>query len=195
MKKIIGFPFFQHRFVDCGQIEFPSNFREADLLINELRVIDDPIIESRDFSDNAMVLSKIDNITRRVNDIGLVIITIFILTSLLVVYNTVRVAIYTHRQEIEIMRLVGASNSFIYMPHIFSSLIYSLVSVAIIIAIFYPFLSLLQPYLEVFFMGYNVNILNYFISNFATIFGLQFLGILLINALASLFAVSRYTKV
>ena len=72
---------------------------------------------------------------------------------------------------------------------------YSLISVAIIIAIFYPFLSLLQPYLEIFFMGYNVNILSYFIANFATIFGLQFLGILLINALASLFAVSRYTKV
>lgn len=173
----------------------PNNFKEADLLINELRVIDDPIIESRDFSDNTMVLNKIDNITRRVNDIGLVIITIFILTSLLVVYNTVRVAIYTHRQEIEIMRLVGASSAFIYMPYIFSALMYSLISVAIIIAIFYPFLSLLQPYLEIFFMGYNVNILSYFIANFATIFGLQFLGILLINALASLFAVSRYTKV
>ncbi len=173
----------------------PKDFKEADLLINELRVIDDPIIESRDFSDNTMVLNKIDNITRRVNDIGLVIITIFILTSLLVVYNTVRVAIYTHRQEIEIMRLVGASSAFIYMPYIFSALMYSLISVAIIIAIFYPFLSLLQPYLEIFFMGYNVNILSYFIANFATIFGLQFLGILLINALASLFAVSRYTKV
>ena len=172
-----------------------AQFKEADLLINELRVIDDPIIESRDFSDNTMVLNKIDNITRRVNDIGLVIITIFILTSLLVVYNTVRVAIYTHRQEIEIMRLVGASSAFIYMPYIFSALMYSLISVAIIIAIFYPFLSLLQPYLEIFFMGYNVNILSYFIANFATIFGLQFLGILLINALASLFAVSRYTKV
>lgn len=173
----------------------PKDFKEADLLINELRVIDDPIIESRDFSDNTMVLNKIDNITRRVNDVGLVIITIFILTSLLVVYNTVRVAIYTHRQEIEIMRLVGASSAFIYMPYIFSALMYSLISVAIIIAIFYPFLSLLQPYLEIFFMGYNVNILSYFIANFATIFGLQFLGILLINALASLFAVSRYTKV
>lgn len=173
----------------------PKDFKEADLLINELRVIDDPIIESRDFSDNTMVLNKIDNITRRVNDIGLVIITIFILTSLLVVYNTVRVAIYTHRQEIEIMRLVGASSAFIYMPYIFSALMYSLISVAIIIAIFYPFLSLLQPYLEIFFMGYNVNILSYFIANFATIFGLQFLGILLINALTSLFAVSRYTKV
>lgn len=173
----------------------PNNFQEANLLINELRVIEDPIIESRDFSDNAMVLSKIDNITKRVNDVGLVIITIFILTSLLVVYNTVRVAIYTHRQEIEIMRLVGASNAFIYMPHIFSALIYSLASVGIIIALFYPFLSLLQPYLEVFFMGYNVNILSYFIDNFATIFSLQFLGILAINVLASLFAVSRYTKV
>jgi len=176
-------------------IIIPNNFSEASLLINELRMIDDPIIESRDFSDNTMVLSKIDNITKRINDIGLVIIIIFVLTSILVVYNTVRVAIYTHRQEIEIMRLVGASNAFIYLPFVFSAFVYSLVSVVIIIAVFYPFLSLFQPYLEVFFMGYNVNILNYFINNFIFIFGLQFLAILFINVLASLFAVRRYAKV
>lgn len=173
----------------------PENFSEANLLINELRMIDDPIIESRDFSDNTMVLSKIENITKRINDIGLVIIAIFILTSILVVYNTVRVAIYTHRQEIEIMRLVGASNAFIYLPHVFSALVYSLISVVIIIALVYPFLSLVQPYLEVFFMGYNVNILNYFIDNFALIFSLQFLAILFINVVASLLAVRRYAKV
>jgi cell division transport system permease protein len=176
-------------------IIIPNNFSEAGLLINELRMIDDPIIESRDFSDNTMVLSKIDNITRRINDIGLVIIAIFILTSVLVVYNTVRVAIYTHRQEIEIMRLVGASNSFIYLPYVFSAFIYSLFSIAVIVAVFYPFLSLLQPYLEVFFMGYNVNILNYFINNFIFIFGLQFLAILFINIVASLLAVRRYASV
>jgi len=135
----------------------PKKFSEANLLINDLRMIDNPIIESRDFSDNTMVLDKIDNITKRVNEVGLFIIAIFILTSILVVYNTIRVAIYTHRQEIEIMRLVGASNAFIYLPHVFSAFIYSLVSVVIIVAVFYPFLTLLQPYLEIFFMGYNVN--------------------------------------
>lgn len=173
----------------------PKNFEESNLLINELKMINNPIIESRDFSDNSVILNKINSITKRVNEIGLFIIGIFILVSLLVVYNTIRVAIYTHRQEIEIMRLVGASNFFIYMPYLFSALIYALLSVLIIIAVFYPLLTLLQPYLEVFFMGYNVNILNYFVDNFLWIFGAQFLVVLAINMIASLFAVRKYARI
>ncbi len=173
----------------------PASFEESALLINELRVLDSPIIESRDFTDNTSILGKIGAITKRINEAGLFMISIFILTSLLVVYNAIRVAIYTHRQEIEIMRLVGASNFFIYMPYVFSAFIYSLLSVLIIIALFYPFLTLLQPYLEVFFTGYNVNIVSYFLSNFWAIFGLQFLAILAINILASLAAVRKYARV
>lgn len=173
----------------------PSNLEESNLLINELRVLDNPIIESRDFSDNSVILTKINDITRRVSEIGLFIIIIFIVTSLLVVYNAIRVSIYTHRKEIEIMRLVGASNWFVYMPFMFSAFIYAFLSIVIMIALFYPFLSLLQPYLEVFFTGYNVNILSYFVSNFWAIFGIQFLVILFINIIASWFAVRRYARV
>jgi cell division transport system permease protein len=173
----------------------PSNFEESGLLINELKVLDNPIIESRDFSDNTVILAKINTITKRVNEVGLFIIGIFILTSLLVVYNAIRVAIYTHRQEIEIMRLVGASNFFVYMPYIFSAFIYALFGTLLIIAVFFPFLTLLQPYLEVFFMGYNINILAYFLENFLMIFGAQFIAILFINMIASLFAVRKYAQV
>ncbi|MDP2947364.1 MAG: hypothetical protein Q8N88_04570, partial [Nanoarchaeota archaeon] len=60
---------------------------------------------------------------------------------------------------------------------------------------FYPFLTLLQPYLETFFMGYNVNILSYFVDNFFLIFGVQLLAVLVINIVASLFAVRKYAKV
>lgn len=173
----------------------PANLEESETLINRLRTIDSPIIESRDFSDNSSILQKINNITKRVNEVGLFIIAIFILTSMLVVYNAIRVAIYTHRQEIEIMRLVGASNFFIYMPYLVSAFFYSLVSLLIVIAVFYPFLSLLQPYLEVFFTGYSVNILTYFVDHFWGIFSLQFLAVLAINIVASLLAVRKYAKV
>jgi hypothetical protein len=65
----------------------------------------------------------------------------------------------------------------------------------IVVSVFYPFLTLLQPYLEVFFTGYNVNILTYFVDNFWTIFGSQFIVIILINLIATLFAVKKYSKV
>lgn len=173
----------------------PADFNESNLVINELKVLDSPIIESRDFSDNTVILQKINAITERVNEVGLLIISIFILTSLLVVYNAIRVAIYTHRQEIEIMRLVGASNFFIYLPYLFSALVYSLASVLIIIGVFYPFLSLLQPYLEAFLVDSQVGLLAYFLNNFLVIFGAQFLVVLAINAIASLFAVRKYAKI
>ena len=173
----------------------PSDLDNSSLLISELRALEDPIIESRDFSDNATILNKITSITKKANEIGLMVIIIFIITSLLVVYNAIRVAIYTHRQEIEIMRLVGASNFFIYLPYLVSAFIYSLISMLIVVSVFYPFLTLLQPYLEVFFTGYNVNILTYFVDNFWTIFGSQFIVIILINLIATLFAVKKYSKV
>jgi len=173
----------------------PNNFDESNLVINELKVIDNPIIESRDFSDNTSILEKINLITKRVNEIGLIIISVFILASLLIVYNAIRVTIYTHRQEIEIMRLVGASDAFIYMPYLFSALVYTLFSLLLIISIFYPFLTLLQPYLEAFFLGYNINILSYFVDNFWQIFGAQFMAVLAINIIASWLAVKKYARV
>ncbi len=173
----------------------PSNLEDSSLLIQQLERWDSAIIESRDFTDNSLIVNRINNITQRINEVGMVIIALFIFISLLVVYNAIRVSVYTHRQEIEIMRLVGASNFFIYMPFIFSALIYTLISVLIVVILFYPFLSLLQPYLEVFFAGYTLNILSFFVTNFWIIFGIQFLGILLINIIASLLAIRRYAKV
>lgn len=173
----------------------PEDVSQTETLIESLKRINSEAIESRDFSDNSLILEKINRITKRIEEVGLLLISIFVLTSLLVVYNAVRVAIYTHRQEIEIMRLVGASNYFIYLPYLASALIYTIVSLLLIIIVFYPFLSLLQPYLEAFFSGYNINILAYFLDNFFLIFGWQFLVILFINVAASLFAVRKYARI
>jgi cell division transport system permease protein len=173
----------------------PKNADEVADLIEELKVLDSEIIESRDFADNSLILERINNITNRINDIAIIIIAVFIITSLLVIYNSIKVAIYTHKKEIEIMRLVGASNVFIHAPYLISSLVYTLVASLIIIGITFPLLSIAQPYLEVFFVGYNINVVKYFYSNFLLIFGLQFLSIAIINMVASYLAVRKYSKI
>jgi cell division transport system permease protein len=173
----------------------PKGSDKVESLISRLNVYESDLIESRNFSDHKVVLEKINNITDKASKVGMVISLIFIFITLLVVYNAIRVAIYTHKREIGIMRLVGASNSFVYMPFILSSLIYTLISLFVIVLIFYPFLTLLQPYLEAFFVGYNINIISYFKANFLIIFGSQFLGIAFINILASLLAIKKYADV
>ncbi len=173
----------------------PRNIDNSDEFISELDKIQDDIIESRDFEDHKLILAKIDSITKKINDAGIFISSVFILITVLLVYNSVRVAIYTHRREIRIMRLVGASNWFIRLPYIFSSLIFTLCGLAIMLALFFPFLNLLQPYLETFFVNYHINIIEYFKAGFFQIFGLQLAGLALVNVLASLIAVNKYSRV
>lgn len=173
----------------------PKNIDQYDDLIDRLNKMEDDIIESRNFDSHKVLLGKVNAITAKVNQVSMIVSLIFIFVTIMVVYNAVRVAIYTHRREIKIMRLVGASKWFIRMPYIFSSLIYTLMGVLIIITVYYPFLSLLQPYLEAFFVGYSINILQYFNDNFWAIFGGQFVAASLVNVLASLVAIRKYSKV
>ena len=173
----------------------PKNIDHLDELIANLNKIEDPIIESRNFTNYKLMLSKINGITDKVSETGILLSLIFVFITLLVVYNSVRVAIYTHKTEIAVMKLVGASNSFVYLPYIFSALIYTIVSLLFIMLIFFPFLTLLQPYLVTFFIGYNINIFGYFSSNVLQIFGLQFLAAATINIGASLIAVKKYANI
>ena len=164
-------------------------------LINNINRIQNDIIESRNFDNPKAMLEKINAIAIKVNEAGMFVTLIFILITVLVVYNSIRVAIYTHQREIKIMRLVGASNWFIRAPYIFSSLIYTLFGLILTIAVFYPFLTILQPYLETFFSGYSLNIISYFRVSFWRLFILEFLAAGAINVFASWVAVRKYSKV
>lgn len=172
-----------------------NNVDQYDSLTLNLNKIEDNIIESKNFDNHKLILEKINNISQKINKVGLFVSLVFIVTTILVVFNSVRVAIYTHRKEIAIMKLVGASNWFVKAPFLISGAIYSLLGTLVIIAIFYPFLTLLQPYLEAFFVGYDLNIVSYFNSHFLAIFGLEFLGTALINMIASFTALGRYSRV
>jgi cell division transport system permease protein len=172
-----------------------KNIDQYDELITNLNKIDSDIIESRNFDDHKESLAKINAISRKINEIGVLISFIFVVITLLVVFNAIRVAIYTHKREIGIMRLVGASNWFVRSPFLVSAIIYALLGVLIIIAIFYPFLVIVQPYVETFFSGYDINLVGYFNNNFINIFGMEFLGAVFINILASYTAIRRYSKV
>ncbi len=173
----------------------PKETESLDSLSHEINKINSDIIQSQNFTDHEAILNKINDVTNKVSNAGIVVSVIFILITLLVVYNSIRVAIYTHEREISIMRLIGASNSFIYTPFLFSSLFYTLIGLVVVISIFYPFLTLLQPYLDTFFTNYNINMINYFNSHFFIIFGLQFACIALINIIASFIAVKKYSNI
>lgn len=168
--------------------------RYDDLVVNLDRLNTD-IIDSKNSDNPKTMLDKINRIAGKVNEVGMIISLVFVVITILVVYNTIRVNIYTHNREIKVMRLVGASNWFIRAPFLFSGIIYAFFGLVVTAGLFFPFLTLLHPYLKTFFAGYNLDIIQFFKTNWFLIFGLQFIVSSLINIVASLIAVRKYSKI
>ncbi|MBI4117781.1 MAG: ABC transporter permease [Parcubacteria group bacterium] len=155
----------------------------------------DDVIFDKSFDDNAEVIGRITSISDEVKKIGLFLSVLFGMVAVVVVFNTMRMTLYTHKDEIAIMKLVGASASFIRLPYVFQGFFLSLLSMVILVAILYPLMILIQPYADVFFGELNVNLYEYFRSNFALIFGVQFFVVLILNVVSSVLAVAKYHKV
>ena len=152
-------------------------------------------IEDQEFTDAKLLIEGISSYSQKIQQGGLLISLLFIIISILVVFNTIQVGIYTHREEIGIMKLVGASNSFIRSPFLIEGMIYSIVSVILLAAILYPLLSFSQPYVNEFFKEYSANLTTLLNQNLLKIFGLQLLLAVAITTLSSFIAVRRYLKV
>lgn len=152
-------------------------------------------IRQKDFSDYQSIVSKIRQTTNQIRDAGIVISLIFFLIALLIIFNTVRVAIFIHRDEIGIMRLVGASNNFIRSPFLLETVFMSLVSVLVVIALVYPTLAFLDPKFHQYFGGEETGLVTYFEQNGWWIFGAQFLALLVITMASTGLAIRKHLKV
>jgi len=150
------------------------------------------LIESKDFEDHRLFIAKITNITTKVNVAVVVVALIFTLISILIISNAIKMAIYTHRDEIVAMKLVGATNWFVRAPFLFQGIIFGLLSVLVTIILVYPLLGLMQPYV---IAETNFNIISYFNHNFIIIFSLEFIGAIIINLLSSYWSVNKYLNV
>ena len=152
------------------------------------------IIERRDFDDHEVIINKITSTKDKVKKLGFIIIGIFSFIAALIVFNTVRIAIYTHRDEIKIMKLVGATNWFIRSPFLLEEVFYALISSLILVSLFYPLLDFIQPHFN-YFLEYDFDLISYFKNNFFFIFGLEFLAIVAINIVSSFIAMKKYLEV
>jgi len=154
-----------------------------------------PYIQETRFEDYRTVISSLTNLANQAKRAGLAVSLLFIFISLLVVFNTIRMNIYTQREEIGIMRLVGASSWFIRGPMLIESVIYSFLATAVTSLLFYPTLKWAQPYVGTFFKGYNFDMLQYFSDHWFVYFGSLFIGASLLSMLASTIAMRRYLKI
>lgn len=110
--------------------------------------------------------------------------------SIMIAFNTIRLTIYTARDEIGVMNLVGASRWYVRGPFMIAGILYGVIATLIVLLILYPLTAWMGPASETFFVTFNV--FDYFINSFTYLFfSLMGAGILL-GALSSYLAIRRY---
>ncbi len=152
-------------------------------------------IEDKEFTESKLLIERISEYSGKVQRAFVFISLIFIVISILVVFNTIQIGIYTHREEIGIMKLVGASNKFVRSPFLVEGFIYSLIGVIVLLILLYPVLALVQPYIDGFFKEYTLNLVTALNQNFIKFFGTELLIALIITTASSFLATRKYLKV
>ncbi len=138
-------------------------------------------------------IDKLNNIIGWVDTVGFWLSMLFILMSCMIVYNTIRLAIFVYRDEIAVMKLVGASNMFIRGPFVVEAILYALVATIITLVIFYPATIWVTKKTVFFFEGMNIH--QYFLQHFFALTGVLLLSGVLLAVISSLLAVRKYLKV
>jgi len=151
------------------------------------------IIDKINYYQNRVVIERLTKILDSTKRLGIIISIILIIISLLVTFNTVRLAIYSSREEIGIMRLVGASGKFVSGPFVIEGIMHGIIASIVTMALFYPCTLWLGKMTQNFFGG--INIFEYYVSNFVQMF-LIILGTgIILGAISSFIAVRRYLRV
>lgn len=150
------------------------------------------IIDKVNYMQNKEVIEKLGKIVMDVKTAGLGLTLALAVIVFLVTFSAIRLAIYSSREEIGIMRLVGATNWFIRGPFIVEGMLYGIIASIVTVAFLYPLFYFISPKLSGFlpigdiFIYFQANLLSFF---------LLLLGIgVILGAFSSLIAVTKYLK-
>jgi len=151
------------------------------------------LIYKVDFSQKEDTIKKVYSITRSINIFGLVLGVILVIVAMLVVFNTVKLAIENSKEEISTMRIVGASDWFIRGPFIIQGIIYGIISFIICILLSGLSAYFLSPKISAVLPGFDI--FSYFLTNW-WIFVLIQLGFGVgVGIVSSFIVVRRYLDI
>jgi len=141
-------------------------------------------------------IDKITSATHFIQQVGFIAVIIFIVISMLIIFNTIQMAIFNRRDELQIMRLLGASTWYIRGPFIVETIFYGIVSAVVSVSICNSLFLLASSTFDASSLGLlDITFANkYFTDHFWLILTLQLTIGILIGAVSSFIATRRYLK-
>ena len=178
------------------QAKLPSQYEGIARFLNNDNALSKggtPIVRKVNFYEHEASITALGRIIDATHKLGIALTAILILISVLITFNTIRLTIYTAREEISVMKLVGASNRYVRGPFVVSGIAYGVIAAFFTLLIFYPISYSLQNFSQNFFIG--INFFRYYVSNFGQIFLVIVGSGVVIGAISSWLAVRRYLRV
>jgi len=148
------------------------------------------LIQEISYKKTKDIVDRLVKITGFIRTLGLSLSLIFMLVSVLIVYNTLRLTIYSRSDEIEIMKLVGASDSYVRAPFMIEGMAYGLLGAIISSIIFYTVYKVTLPPAES-YLGI-VGLMSSLSESLWLIIASQFVIGLMMGAVCSLVAMRQY---
>lgn len=171
---------------EVSQYEGIANFLKSDdaLMLGSANIID-----KINYYQNKEVIDKLNTIITGAKHFGLIVTLILIALSIIITFNTIRLTIFISREEIGIMRLVGASKLRVRGPFMVEGAIYGTVASLLTMAVFYPATLWVGNNMSG-FLGINLH--SYFMSNFLQIFIIILLSGAMLGVVSSFIAIRKY---
>lgn len=170
----------------------PGNLDSVKLIIEKEEY--KPLVRKSSYEGkNQETIQKIIKISDFIKKLGLTASLLFLVISLLIIFNTIRMAIFTRKEEIEIMKLVGATKWFIRWPFVVEGSLYGVLGAFISITLTYAFIALIGPVLSQNVINPS-QMLSFFSANFGLIFGAELSIGIFVGALSSGLAITRHLK-
>lgn len=146
-----------------------------------------------DYVENKTAIDRLTNIIGLVEKVGLTLGIVFVFIGVMITFNAIRLTMYSHKQEFEIMRLVGASNTYIKMPFIFEGIFYGVVSAVVVMICLFVTSRFLVPITRGSIGGGDI--VSFYLGHFFTIFGGLLVSGIFLGTISGIIAIRRYLKI
>lgn len=151
------------------------------------------VIDKINYQQSKPLIEKLTNFSGSVKRTGIIVSIILSIIAGLVTFNTIRLAMYNFRDEVGVMRLVGADNWFIRGPFLVEGIIYGVISAFATLIIFLPLLYFLSPKISLLAPG--LNIFQWFTHNIILLLFLQIAVGVILGGASSMIAIRKYLRV
>jgi cell division transport system permease protein len=171
---------------ETSQYESITNFMKSD---NALVLGSSSIIDKVNYHQNKLVIDRLNSIISGARKLGFLITLVLVVISIIITFNTIRLTIFIAKEEIGVMRLVGASKMRVRGPFMVEGAIYGIIATLITLLLFLPATAWMGQNMTIFL---GINMYDYYLANFLPILALVLISGIILGVISSFIAIRKY---